>query len=162
METHLKFGDVNVADLVYMYKKLQFHNHQNLGFEQLRRPLTKNFDTEAAWLKLPEKWKDFCQKASSNGESFAAFFSMVNSLKVSGNQLILFLKDDFYAMWASEKENRLALENVIASYVEVPAGFRLEIRGMSRENTDREEELRKQQKMLRRYQTAEDDDNGTK
>lgn len=320
--THLKFGDVNVADLVYMYKKLQFHNHQNLGFEQLRRPLTKNFDTEAAWLKLPEevvkvyrnllqpdregryvrnnhfdglvfalknaammvtmtekddigvavstnalelsgsnaeqvfiyfydhyvgglgisekiydlipkvveqairmtegcrcqdgcavcvgdyrlnrklilwglkslmeevpvpentkvvkwaeskwiqkefrlqelpeKWKDFCQKASSNGESFAAFFSMVNGLKVSGNQLILFLKDDFYAMWASEKENRLALENVIASYVEVPAGFRLEIRGMSRENTDREEELRKQQKMLRRYQTAEDDDDGTK
>ena len=31
----LQFGDVNVADFVYMYKKLQFHNHQNLGFEQL-------------------------------------------------------------------------------------------------------------------------------
>ena len=25
------------ADFVYMYKKLQFHNHQNLGFEQLKR-----------------------------------------------------------------------------------------------------------------------------
>ena len=26
----VQFGDVNVADYVYMYKKLQFHNHQNL------------------------------------------------------------------------------------------------------------------------------------
>ena len=52
--TELHFGDVNVAEFVYMYKKLQFHNHQNLGFEQLKQPLSKSFDTEAAWLKLPE------------------------------------------------------------------------------------------------------------
>lgn len=48
------FGDVNIADFVYMYKKMQFHNHQNLGFEQLTKPLSKNYDTEAAWLRLPE------------------------------------------------------------------------------------------------------------
>ena len=52
--TELSFGNVNIADFVYMYKKMQFHNHQNLGFEQLRKPLTKNYDTEAAWIKLPE------------------------------------------------------------------------------------------------------------
>lgn len=52
--TELSFGDVNIADFVYMYKKIQFHNHQNLGFEQLRKPLSKNYDTEAAWIKLPE------------------------------------------------------------------------------------------------------------
>ena len=52
--TELSFGDVNIADFVYMYKKMQFHNHQNLGFEQLRKPLSKNYDTEAAWIKLPE------------------------------------------------------------------------------------------------------------
>ena len=52
--TELSFGDVNIADFVYMDKKMQFHNHQNLGFEQLRKPLTKNYDTEAAWIKLPE------------------------------------------------------------------------------------------------------------
>ena len=33
---------MNVADFVYMYKKLQFHNHQNLGFEQLSQPLIKS------------------------------------------------------------------------------------------------------------------------
>lgn len=52
--SELSFGDVNIVDFVYMYKKMQFHNHQNLGFEQLKKPLSKNYDTEAAWLKLPE------------------------------------------------------------------------------------------------------------
>ena len=33
--TELHFGDVNVSDYVYMFKKMQFHNHQNLGYEQL-------------------------------------------------------------------------------------------------------------------------------
>ena len=320
--TRLHFGDVNVADLVYMYKKLQFHNHQNLGFEQLRKPLSKNFDTEAAWLKLPEEvvrvyrnllqpdregryvrnnhfdglvfalknaalmvtmtekddigvavstnalelsgssqeevsiyfydhyvgglgisekiydlipevieqaikmtegcsckdgcavcvgdyklnrklvlwglkslieetpvpentkvvkwaesrwiqkefrlkelpeqWKNFCLKASADGENFASFFSMIKGVKISGSQLILFVKDDFYALWASERENRLGIQNVIASYVEVPPDFRLEIRGISGADTEKEDERVKQEKMLRRYQAAEDDNNGTK
>ena len=50
----MQFGDVNVADYVYMYKKLQFHNHQNLGYEELRTPLTKDYDTEGTWMHLPE------------------------------------------------------------------------------------------------------------
>ncbi|KZL90393.1 DEAD/DEAH box helicase [Clostridium magnum] len=48
------FGDVNVDEIVYMYKKLQFHNHQNLGFEQLEKPLSKDFDTESTWVKVPD------------------------------------------------------------------------------------------------------------
>ncbi|MBK1812817.1 DEAD/DEAH box helicase [Clostridium sp. YIM B02505] len=48
------FGDVNVNEVVYMYKKLQFHNHQNLGFEQLEKPLSKDFDTESAWIRIPD------------------------------------------------------------------------------------------------------------
>lgn len=48
------FGDVNVDDIVYMYKKLQFHNHQNLGFEQLEKPLSKDFDTESTWVRIPD------------------------------------------------------------------------------------------------------------
>lgn len=51
--THITFGDVNVDQIVYMYKKLQFHNHQNLGFEQLQKPLSKDFDTESTWIKIP-------------------------------------------------------------------------------------------------------------
>lgn len=314
--TELHFGDVNVADFVYMYKKLQFHNHQNLGFEQLKRPLTKNYDTEAAWIKipsevvrvyrnllqpdregryvrnnhfdglvyalknaalmvtmtekedigvavstnalelsgfdagevsiyfydhyvgglgiaekiydlipqvvehairlvdgcrcedgcavcvgdlrldrkivlwglkslleertvpentkvvrwaetkwvqkefrlkeLPERWEAFCRKAASNGESLTGFFRTVQKVEIHDGGLLLFLKDEFYAKWASEWENRLALQNVILSYVEVPVDFRLEIQGISGTNPERQ---LKQEKMLRRYRG---DENGTK
>lgn len=50
----VSFGDVNVDQVVYMYKKLQFHNHQNLGFEALEKPLSKDFDTESTWIRLPD------------------------------------------------------------------------------------------------------------
>ncbi|MFL0249825.1 DEAD/DEAH box helicase [Clostridium neuense] len=52
--THITFGDVNVDQIVYMYKKLQFHNHQNLGFEQLPKSLSKAFDTESTWIQIPD------------------------------------------------------------------------------------------------------------
>lgn len=55
LRTVIHFGDVNVNDYIYMYKKLQFHNHQNLGSEQLPMPLSKDYDTESVWLSLPEK-----------------------------------------------------------------------------------------------------------
>lgn len=54
LRTVIHFGDVNVNDYIYMYKKLQFHNHQNLGSEQLPLPLSKDYDTESVWLSLPE------------------------------------------------------------------------------------------------------------
>lgn len=50
----LQFGDLKVEDYVYMYKKLQFHNHQNLGYQQLKRPLTKEYETEGTWIRIPE------------------------------------------------------------------------------------------------------------
>lgn len=48
------FGDINVNDVVWMYKKLQFHNHQNLGYEKLNKPLCKDYDTESTWISIPE------------------------------------------------------------------------------------------------------------
>lgn len=52
--TRISFGDVNVHTMISMYRKLQFHNHQNLGFEQLPAPLSKDFDTEGAWIAIPD------------------------------------------------------------------------------------------------------------
>ena len=49
----MSFGELKVEDYVHMYKKLQFHNHQNLGYEQLRRPLVKKYETEGIWLRIP-------------------------------------------------------------------------------------------------------------
>ena len=52
--TELHFGDVNVSDYVYMFKKMQFHNHQNLGYVSLTQPLQKDYDTESTWIDIPE------------------------------------------------------------------------------------------------------------
>lgn len=65
------FGDVNVDEIVYMYKKLQFHNHQNLGFEQLQKPLSKDYDTESTWIKIPDNVVNIYRrllKESQNGK----------------------------------------------------------------------------------------------
>lgn len=52
--TDIMYGDVNVNDIIFMYKKLQFHNHQNLGYENLSHPLSKDYDSESTWIRIPE------------------------------------------------------------------------------------------------------------
>ncbi|MDY0059051.1 MAG: DEAD/DEAH box helicase [Myxococcota bacterium] len=52
--TRAFFGDVRVDGTTVGYKMLQFHNHQNLGYEVLEPPLTVQLETEALWLPLPD------------------------------------------------------------------------------------------------------------
>ena len=52
--TTIHFGDINVNEVISMYKKLQFHNHQNLGYVELTQPLQKDYDTESTWIEIPE------------------------------------------------------------------------------------------------------------
>lgn len=52
--TVIHFGDINVNEVISMYKKLQFHNHQNLGYVELTQPLQKDYDTESIWIEIPE------------------------------------------------------------------------------------------------------------
>lgn len=56
--TTVHFGDVNVNEIVSMFKKLQFHNHQNLGYVELTQPLQKDYDTESTWIEIPENVTD--------------------------------------------------------------------------------------------------------
>lgn len=56
--TKFHFGDVNVNEVITMFKKLQFHNHQNLGYVQLAQPLQKDYDTESTWMEIPENVTD--------------------------------------------------------------------------------------------------------
>ena len=41
--SHICFGDINVNEVISMYKKLQFHNHQNLGYVSLTVPLQEDY-----------------------------------------------------------------------------------------------------------------------
>ncbi|HUQ06551.1 MAG TPA: DEAD/DEAH box helicase [Kofleriaceae bacterium] len=52
--TRASFGDVRVDDVVVGYKMLEFHNHQNLGYEELHEPLRLQLDTEALWIAVPD------------------------------------------------------------------------------------------------------------
>lgn len=52
--SQVSFGDIHVDEVIFMYKKLQFHNHQNLGNVTLAEPLSKAYDTEGCWLTVPE------------------------------------------------------------------------------------------------------------
>ena len=52
--TRIHFGDINVNEVITMFRKLQFHNHQNLGYVELATPLQKDYDTESTWMEIPE------------------------------------------------------------------------------------------------------------
>lgn len=55
--TTVSFGDLNIEEIVKGHKKLQLHNHDNLGFEETE-PLGKDYDTEGAWIRVPENVSD--------------------------------------------------------------------------------------------------------
>jgi len=99
MRTHIDFGDVNVDECVYMYKKLQFHNHQNLGYEQLLEPLSKDYDTESTWIKIPENvvevYRKLLQK-NQNGQLVRNnhFEGLCNSIKNAAMMLTMTAQDD--------------------------------------------------------------------
>ncbi|MEE9392523.1 MAG: DEAD/DEAH box helicase [Planctomycetota bacterium] len=52
--TKVWFGDVKVDDTTIGYKMLQFHNHQNLGYESLPSKLTVELETEGTWIAVPQ------------------------------------------------------------------------------------------------------------
>lgn len=56
--THRYFGNVRVCYTTSGFKRLQFHNHQNLGFDKLDHPLSKTFETEGFWVRVPREVND--------------------------------------------------------------------------------------------------------
>lgn len=52
------FGDVLVKEAIPAYKMIQFHNHQNLGFERITLPLYQELETEGMWFTVPEEVDD--------------------------------------------------------------------------------------------------------
>lgn len=49
------FGDVLVKEAIPAYKMIQFHNHQNLGFERITLPLYQELETEGMWFTVPDE-----------------------------------------------------------------------------------------------------------
>lgn len=53
--TDESFGDVKVKEAIPAYKMIQFHNHQNLGFERITIPLYQEIETEGLWFTVPDE-----------------------------------------------------------------------------------------------------------
>lgn len=77
-QTEARFGDVRVDDVVVGYKMLEFHNHQNLGYEALHEHLRLVLETEAVWVTVPE-----VVLAVLGGEREDALAGMVHALGAS-------------------------------------------------------------------------------
>jgi DEAD/DEAH box helicase domain-containing protein len=60
------FGDVKVSESVCGYKRIQFHNHQNLGYEELSPHLSKSFETEGVRIQVPKNVDDVYRKLIPN------------------------------------------------------------------------------------------------
>ena len=104
---------------------------------------------EFTFQELPGKWHEFCGRVKENGEAFAGFLGTVLRVETEGGALCLYVNGSFNADWAMEEENRRNICNIIRHYVETPVDFHLEVRAVL------EGEKEKQDKIMRRYQTAE-------
>lgn len=61
----ISFGDINVESFTDAFKQIQFHNRQNMGFEELANPLSTDYDTESIWIKLPHNVVDFFMRINT-------------------------------------------------------------------------------------------------
>lgn len=98
-KTEVFFGDIHVNEMVTMFKKLQFHNHQNLGYVQLTAPLSKGYDTEGCWIQVPEKVTSVFRRAlqrSSSGQWVRNnhFEGMCHAMKHATMMLTMTEKED--------------------------------------------------------------------
>lgn len=75
--TQGNFGDVRVDETVVGFKMLQFHNHENLGYERLHQELQMKLETEAVWWVVPER-----VLAALGGEPRDVVRGLVHALRV--------------------------------------------------------------------------------
>ncbi|MDR1644000.1 MAG: DEAD/DEAH box helicase [Clostridiales bacterium] len=85
--TNIHFGDLDINCIIKGHKHLQFHNHQNLGFEEID-PLSKSFDTEGVWIDIPLNVKHALNGSPKNyfeGLGFAIHNSMLMTTMTTSN-----------------------------------------------------------------------------
>lgn len=97
--TQIHFGDIHVNEIVSMYKKLQFHNHQNLGYVTLTRPLQKEYETESTWIEIPTDVVDVYRNLLQRKESGELvrnnhFDGLANAIKNAAMMVTMAAQDD--------------------------------------------------------------------
>ena len=108
------FGDVKVSNQVTGFKKMQFHTHANLGFENLDLPV-KSFETEGIWLNLPKEVTLYIENLSNISPDLPKlYFNGISSVLLNAFKIITMTSDNdvgagfFYTL---ESQNNLVNES---------------------------------------------------
>ena len=122
----IHFGDINMNEVIYMFKKLQFHNHQNLGYVQLPQPLQKDYDTESTWMDIPENVIEVYRRLllpNASGELVLNnhFEGIAHAVKNAAMMVTMTARDDIDAVISGDVircEGRMAVEQETEDFQE--------------------------------------------
>lgn len=94
-----QWGDVNVVNTILGFKKVQFHNHTNLGFVDLEESLSKDFDTEGIIINLPknvsDKFYEVSPKEERKGTPWKSYFDGICfALNISAMMVCMATNED--------------------------------------------------------------------
>ena len=101
------FGDVKVSSTVVGHKKIQFHNHQNLGSDKLDSPLSKIYDSEGTWIQLPEEVTKIYKTPPIQPRNY--FAGITFAIQNAAMMLTMTTRDDISAGLIGQSEDNPAI-----------------------------------------------------
>ena len=91
--------------------------------KRMVEPVLPVYDRPFSFTTIEKEWPRFIAYVAQHGESLSAFLSRIESVRISGNTLILVVENSFVKQWAEEEENYQKLKNLFTHYLETPYGF---------------------------------------
>ncbi len=112
---NVQFGDINLFEAKDMFKKIEFHNHNNLGNEQLDSPLIKEYDTESTWVTLPKNVAEYLKVLDEAKEDY--FSGLCYVLKNSASMVTMTDENDLDVSWSVTEEDKIYNICIFDKYV---------------------------------------------
>lgn len=116
--TEAVFGDVRVDEVVVGYKMLEFHNHQNLGYERLHEPLRLEVETEALWVTVPDVVLEVLAREHEDGLA-----GMVHALSACARMLTMAERSDLCATSFRHTDGSGKTATALVCYDAYPGGL---------------------------------------
>lgn len=105
--TTASFGDISVVTAIPGHKKLQFHNHDNLGYEGID-PLHKTIDTEGVWIQVPANVINAFARLNSTGH-LSQFDGLVYAILNAAKAVTMTDQSDIDASSMADTDNNVSI-----------------------------------------------------
>ncbi len=105
--TAASFGDVSVVTTILGHKKLQFHNHDNLGYEGIDS-LHKTIDTEGVWIQVPANVMNAFAHLNSTGH-LSQFDGLVYAILNAAKAVTMTDQSDIDALFMADSDNNVSI-----------------------------------------------------